>query len=179
MFYLFLNKNQFYNFSFYLFQSRYIHEEENYTQNYFYAPIISSHKKKVFHKRPVIITPPCPVAYPTYEPPFILEKKRNRNPNHLDVVYHNQTARSSSTDSSASSTTTVKPVDTFSSTPVVIPTKFFYRRRQVSFKNVHIYIMCVYLGQPCIYVFFFLSLVFFSSFTCVFQVNCFFSFWFS
>ncbi|CAF4335374.1 unnamed protein product, partial [Adineta steineri] len=52
-----------------------------------------------------------------------------QNSNYFDIVYHDQSTRSSSTESSASSTSTLMHVDNFSATPVVIPTKFFYRRR--------------------------------------------------
>lgn len=131
------------------FQSPPIHEEHHHTQNYFYAPIISSHKKKVFHKRPVILTPPSS-TYSSSPPPFILENNRNRNSNYLDFINHDQATRSSSTESSTSSTSTLRHVDTFPSTPVVIPTKFFYRRRQVSFKNV--YIICVCVSRLALYI---------------------------
>jgi hypothetical protein len=95
-----------------------------------------SHKKKVFHKTPIIITTPPPTpGFSSIQPPFILENNRPRHlqqqkdPNYVDIVYNDPSTGSSSTESSASSITTLRHVDSFSSDPVVIPPKFFYRRR--------------------------------------------------
>lgn len=132
-----------------VFQSDRIPEEDHPAQTYFYAPITSSHKKKVFLKRPVVITTPSTPSPSTIQPPFFLENNRKPNTNYLDFVHQDHTTRSSSTESSASSTSTLRHVDTFSATPVVIPPKSFYRRRQVSFKHkctyiyINIYIPCL------------------------------------
>lgn len=87
----------------------------------------STHKKKVFHQTPV------QSSTPLSQPPFILDNNLNRNvqqnPRYLDIVYHDQPARLSTTESSTSPTSTSMDVDNFSSTPVVIPSKFYYRRR--------------------------------------------------
>ncbi|CAF4164658.1 unnamed protein product [Rotaria magnacalcarata] len=91
-------------------------------QNYFYAPIISTHKKKVFHKIPVMISSPSDSS-------FVLGNNHNGNIRYVDTVYYDQTNSSSSTESSTSSTSTLRHVDSYSSAPVVVPTKFFYRRR--------------------------------------------------
>ncbi|CAM4801967.1 unnamed protein product [Rotaria magnacalcarata] len=102
--------------------SRLIHNEHNQMQNYFYAPIISTHKKKVFHKIPVMISSPSDSS-------FVLGNNHNGNIRYVDTVYYDQTNSSSSTESSTSSTSTLRHVDSYSSAPVVVPTKFFYRRR--------------------------------------------------
>ncbi|CAF2768927.1 unnamed protein product [Rotaria sp. Silwood2] len=102
--------------------SRTIHDEHNHTQNYFYAPMTTTHKKKVFHTKPVTITAPTDSS-------FIVGNNFNQNSCYINNVYYEQSTRSSSTESSTSSTSTLTHVDKYSSTPVVIPTKFFYRRR--------------------------------------------------
>ncbi|CAF1411772.1 unnamed protein product [Adineta steineri] len=108
--------------------------EHNHAQNYLYTPMTTTtttHKRKVFHQK-LTYQPPSPTDSSS-QPPFILENNTNRNSkqnsNYFDIVYHDQSTRSSSTESSASSTSTLMHVDNFSATPVVIPTKFFYRRR--------------------------------------------------
>ena len=87
----------------------------------------STHKKKINHQRSVVVDVPPPS--PPSQPPFVLEDNLKRNLEKNSNYFNFVSTRSSSTESSASSTSTLMHVDTLSSTPVVIPTKFFYRRR--------------------------------------------------
>ncbi|CAF1391366.1 unnamed protein product [Rotaria sordida] len=86
--------------------SQSIPNEHNHTQNYFYAPMTTTHKKKVFYKKPVTISAPIDSS-------FIVENNFNPNLYYIDNVYHDQGTRSSSTESSTSSTSTLRHVDCY------------------------------------------------------------------
>ncbi|CAM4746782.1 unnamed protein product [Rotaria magnacalcarata] len=92
-------------------------------QNYFYAPMISSHRKKLIRQKSLNV-PPSPRSL--LQSTFIWENNLTRN---NPSYHHNSLTRSLSTESPDDSTSPLDTVDSHPSSPTFVSTKFFYRRR--------------------------------------------------
>ncbi|CAF3808647.1 unnamed protein product [Rotaria sordida] len=103
-------------------QMQYLSRQNYHDQNYFYTPMISSHKKKLQRQNSIYI-PPSPRSL---QSTFTWENNLNRN---IQSYYHDPLTRSLSTESSTSSTSTSNNVDNDYSNPVFVSTKYFYRRK--------------------------------------------------
>ncbi|CAF1034842.1 unnamed protein product [Rotaria sp. Silwood1] len=91
-------------------------------QNHFHAPMISSHRKKLQRQNSIYV-PPSPTSL---QSTFTWENNLNQN---MQSYYNDPLTHSLSTESSTSSTSTSNNVDSHSSNPIFVSTKYFYRRK--------------------------------------------------